>query len=164
YVVAPPGSGKTLLGMEMVRRLGTRALVLAPNTAVQQQWLRTAGEFGAAAGVAAADPSAPVACLTYQSLCQLEDPAVALGNVAELGDVHLVGLTATPPDTLTAEEGDLYGALLGPVDFIVPAPALVRDRALAPYQELAWLTRPLDAETAWLAEHDLRFTELVADL
>ncbi len=31
YVVAPPGSGKTLLGMEMVRRLGTRALVLASS-------------------------------------------------------------------------------------------------------------------------------------
>ena len=46
HIVAPPGSGKTLLGMELIRRLlGTRALVLAPNTAVQAQWLRTAGTF-----------------------------------------------------------------------------------------------------------------------
>jgi hypothetical protein len=82
YIVAPPGSGKTLLGMEMVRRLGARALVLVPNTAVQGQWVRAAAEFGAAPGVAAADPSAPVACLTYQALCQLDDPAVALGDVA----------------------------------------------------------------------------------
>jgi len=82
YIVAPPGSGKTLLGMEMIRRLGTRALVLVPNTAVQEQWLHAAGEFGAADGVAAADPSAPIACLTYQALCQLDDPAVALGDVA----------------------------------------------------------------------------------
>jgi superfamily II DNA or RNA helicase len=267
YMVAPPGSGKTLLGMEMIRRLGTRALVLVPNTAVQEQWLHAAGEFGAADGVAAPDPSAPIACLTYQALCQLDDPAVALGDVAarrwaaeraratgtpaeeverdalgwtgeaaarrkrelaritaslkreiaragpgglqlgellsggarqrietlrrggvgtvvldechhlaslwgyivraavgELGDVHLVGLTATPPDALTAEENDLYGSLLGPVDFTVPTPALVRDRALAPYQELAWLTRPLDAEAAWLTEHDLRFQELITGL
>jgi len=89
---------------------------------------------------------------------------VVRAAVGELGDVHLVGLTATPPGALTAEERELYGWLLGPADFTVPAPALVRDRALAPYQELAWLARPLDAEAAWLAEHDLRFQELITDL
>ena len=30
----------------------------------------------------------------------------------------------------------------------------MRDGHLAPYQELAWLTEPLDTERAWLAEHD----------
>jgi len=35
HLVAPPGSGKTLLGMEIVRRLGHRSLVLWPNSAVQ---------------------------------------------------------------------------------------------------------------------------------
>ncbi len=267
HIVAPPGSGKTLLGMELIRRLGGRALVLVPNTAVQAQWLRTAATFGAAAGLAAADPAAAIACLTYQALCQLDDPAAAIrrqaehrwaidrakaagdsiadteraaaswtgaaavrrdrqiaritasikreiargaskgiglddllgpgartrlatlrsGGVrtvvldechhlasmwgyvvraalAELPDAYVIGLTATPPDALTAEENDLYTALLGPVDYSVPTPALVRDRALAPYQELAWLTRPLDSETAWLAEHDLRFQELITAL
>jgi superfamily II DNA or RNA helicase len=75
HIVAPPGSGKTLLGMELIRRLGSRALVLVPNTAVQAQWLRTANTFGAKDGLAAADPAAAIACLTYQSLCQLDDPA-----------------------------------------------------------------------------------------
>lgn len=267
HIVAPPGSGKTLLGVEIVRRLGARALVLVPNTAVQEQWVRAAARFGAPAGLAAADPSSPIACLTYQALCQLDDPAVALGNLAErrwaadraratgtsareaerdalgwtgaaaarrqrevaritaslkreiaralhgdlhlsellspgarrriqalregevrtvvldechhlaslwgyivreaieeLGDVHLVGLTATPPDALTTQESELYDSLLGPVDFTVPTPALVRERALAPYQELAWLTRPLDAEAEWLTEHDQRFQELITTL
>jgi superfamily II DNA or RNA helicase len=267
HIMCPPGSGKTLLGMELVRRLGSRALVLVPNTAVQAQWLRTAGVFGAPASLAAADPTAPIACLTYQALCQLDDPATALGDLAEqrwatdraratatpvsevrsdaagwtgeaaarrkrelaritaslkkeiakaehgdqrfsdllsagarqrlealrsggvrtvvldechhlasmwgyvvraavseLGDVHVVGLTATPPEALTTQENELYGSLLGPIDFSVPTPALVRERALAPFQELAWLTRPLDAEHAWLAEHDLRFTELITTL
>ncbi len=267
HIIAPPGSGKTLLGMELIRRLGARSLVLVPNTAVQAQWLRTASAFGAPAGLASADPSATVACLTYQSLCQLDDPAAAIRGQAErrwaadrakatggsavqaqreaeswtgaarerhqrevarimaavrreiakgaalgsdldqmlgpgardriaalraggvrtvvldechhlasmwgyvvraalaqLPGVHVVALTATPPDTLTSEENELYAGLLGPVDFSVPTPALVRERALAPYQELAWLTRPLDTETAWLAEHDLRFTELITRL
>ena len=44
HILAPPGSGKTLLGMEIVRRLGARALVLVPNTAVQEQWIRAAAQ------------------------------------------------------------------------------------------------------------------------
>ena len=40
-----PGSGKTLLGVELIRRVGKRALVLAPNQGIQQQWPRAVGEF-----------------------------------------------------------------------------------------------------------------------
>src|SRR6266545_4001342 len=83
HVLAPPGSGKTVLGMEIVRRLGTRALVLCPNSAVQAQWLRTAELFSASEGVAGPEPDAPIACLTYQSLCQIQDPEIFLGNAAE---------------------------------------------------------------------------------
>jgi superfamily II DNA or RNA helicase len=272
HIVAPPGSGKTLLGVELVRRVGRRALVLAPNSAVQAQWLRTVRQFtrepSDAPRFAGAHPAAPLACLTYQALCQLEDPEIALGRVAvarweddraeatgtdveavrreaqgytgaaaerrreqigritasvkreiargehagvtvgellsasararvehlraagvgtvvldechhlaslwgyvvravldELGDdVHVIGLTATPPGELPGAEADLYAALLGPVDFTVPTPAVVRDGFLAPYQELAWLTEPLPAEREWLAEHDTRFRELVTAL
>src|SRR3954447_1156206 len=265
YLVAPPGSGKTLLGLELVRRLGTRALILAPNSAVQGQWIGAARAFGAADGVAAADPDAPIACLTYQALTRLDDPEQALraaaarrwtaeratatgaaladverdvatwtgaararrerqlnrivgtlkrelargdaasfaellsgsvrerlatlhrngvgtlvldechhlaslwgyvvrAVVAHLPDAHVVGLTATPPDELTAEQDELYRSLLGDVDFMIPTPAVVRDGFLAPFQELAWLTPPLPLECDWLAEHDARFQELVTAL
>ena len=40
HVIAPPGSGKTVLGLEVVRRLGRPALVLCPTITVRQQWLR----------------------------------------------------------------------------------------------------------------------------
>jgi superfamily II DNA or RNA helicase len=300
HLVAPPGSGKTLLGFEIVRRLGSSALVLVPNSAIQAQWTRTGESFGAPAGTVAAEPGAPVACLTYQALARLEDPDAALRRAAEarwaaeraaatgqdvatvaaeasawtgaagrrrrreiarvsaslkreiaradrrrvtasgaggagaggvgagadwtepaagaapadrlrladllapgsrsriealratgvrtvvldechhlaslwgyvvravleeLGEhVHVVGLTATPPEELTTEEAELYAALLGPVDFQVPTPAVVRDGHLAPYQELAWLTEPLDGELRWLDEHETRFRELVTAL
>jgi superfamily II DNA or RNA helicase len=272
HIVAPPGSGKTLLGVELVRRIDRRALVLAPNSAVQAQWLRSVRQFTPRAQdaprFAGAHPAAPLACLTYQALCQLEDPEIALGRLAvtrweaeraastgadvetvrreaerftgaaaerraeqigrisaavkreiargehagvtlgellsasararvehlraagvgtvvldechhlaslwgyvvravldELGDdVHVVGLTATPPGDLVSAEADLYAALLGPVDFTVPTPAVVRDGHLAPYQELAWLTEPLATERDWLTEHDTRFRELVTAL
>jgi len=260
HLVAPPGSGKTLLGFEILRRLGAPALVLAPNSAIQAQWARTGEAFGAPPAMVASAPGAPVACLTYQALARLDDPGAALRGVAEarwtaeraaatgqdpagvaaeaeawtgaaaqrrrrelaritatlrreiaraeraappgvvppaeravlpsreppgeraavrladllapgarervdalraagvrtvvldechhlaslwgyvvravleeLGDgVHVVGLTATPPDELTSEEAELYAALLGPVDFQVPTPAVVRDGHLAP--------------------------------
>jgi superfamily II DNA or RNA helicase len=265
HIVAPPGSGKTLVGVELVRRIGRRALVLTPNSAVQMQWPRAIRRF--ASRTAGPEPAFPIACMTYQSLCQLEDPEVLIGRVAaerwvaerakatgqgiedvqserydgpaaerrsreiaritaaikreiargehagvELADllsetarsrvaalqagrvgvvvldechhlasmwgyvvravldllggddVHVIGLTATPPSDLTGEETELYAELLGPVDFTVPTPAVVRDGHLAPYQELAWLTEPLDSERAWLAEHDTRFKELVTAL
>jgi superfamily II DNA or RNA helicase len=38
HVVAAPGSGKTVLGLEIVRRLGARALVFAPTRTVRDQW------------------------------------------------------------------------------------------------------------------------------
>ena len=89
----------------------------------------------------------------------------ALGELTAGSETpHVIGLTATPPSDLTGEETELYGELLGPVDFTVPTPAVVRDGHLAPFQELAWITEPLDSERAWLAEHDTRFRELVTAL
>ncbi len=272
HIVAPPGSGKTLLGVELIRRVGKRALVLAPNQAIQQQWPRAVMQFTKtrrdAADIAGAEVNKPIACLSYQALCQLEDPEILLGRLAmtrwagqraaatgmtpeealregeayegaaadrrarelarisaalkrevargehagvelrellsetarrrvstlaslgvgvvlldechhlaslwgyvvravleELGGgVHVIGLTATPPVSLSDDDRELYDALLGPVDFTVPTPAVVRDGHLAPYQELAWLTEPLASERAWLAEHDERFRELIAAL
>ncbi|WP_051353705.1 DEAD/DEAH box helicase family protein [Atopobium fossor] len=37
-IVAAPGSGKTILGLEMIRRLGAPALVLSPSITIRQQW------------------------------------------------------------------------------------------------------------------------------
>ena len=79
-------------------------------------------------------------------------------------DVHVVGLTPTPPVGLPEADAELYAALLGPVDFTVPTPAVVRDGQLAPYQELVWLTEPVAAERAYLAEHDARFQALTERL
>ena len=267
HIIAPPGSGKTLIGVETILRVGVPAVVLVPNTAVQEQWLRAVEMFGAPPGTADTTPDAVIAVLTYQALCRLDDPESLLGDLAaerwareraaaigrpgaevaaearawqgeaarrrtkeiaritatikreiarsahgdlhlgsllhagarerldalraggagtvvldechhlasmwgymvrvmleELGDPHVIGLTATPPGELTEHESDLYEALLGPVDFTVPTPAVVREGHLAPFQELAWLTEPLSSESAWLSEHDSRFRDLVAAL
>ena len=38
HVVAAPGSGKTTLGIELVRRLDSVALILAPTITIREQW------------------------------------------------------------------------------------------------------------------------------
>jgi len=37
-IVAAPGSGKTVLGLELIRRLESPCVILSPTTAIRQQW------------------------------------------------------------------------------------------------------------------------------
>ncbi|MHA3964555.1 MAG: DEAD/DEAH box helicase, partial [Candidatus Thorarchaeota archaeon SMTZ1-45] len=46
HVVAAPGSGKTLLGLEVMRRIDQPSLILAPTLAIRDQWVsRLVGFF-----------------------------------------------------------------------------------------------------------------------
>ncbi len=38
HVIAPPGSGKTILGIEILRKLDQKTLVLAPTLTIRNQW------------------------------------------------------------------------------------------------------------------------------
>ena len=79
WVVLPPGAGKTRVGLEAVAaELGahpdTRAVVLAPNTAIQSQWVAEARTLG----LDASDDkslTSPLTCLTYQSLAVFDSEA-----------------------------------------------------------------------------------------
>ena len=37
HIVAAPGSGKTILGLELIRRLKAPALVMSPSVSIRQQ-------------------------------------------------------------------------------------------------------------------------------
>lgn len=70
HLCAPPGAGKTLIGLELARRLDRPTLVLSPTTAIRDQWCEAAGMFGAGPGFSTSDPSepAPLLSVTYQLL------------------------------------------------------------------------------------------------
>lgn len=266
YLVLPPGAGKTVLGLEIARRLGNRALVLCPNTAVQSQWLRQWLDFQPALVSFGHEVSldSPLTAVTYQAVCNLDggeagldERALALwretleadeslstdeaearlqalaatgseryrddlayfrnkartliargGDRAQLlsllhangrsmiermkasgpwtlildechhllemwgylvralieelaDDVFVVGLTATPPGDMEAREEALYRELFGQANFEVPTPTVVKEGDLAPYQELAYLTFPLDHESAYIEEQNARFQRLL---
>ena len=256
YLVLPPGAGKTLVGLEIARRLGNRCLVLGPNTAIQEQWVKQWRAYEPAVVEVGDSPDlvSPITALTYQAICDLdshnplleqqvaewqaavegEHPAAADANphhraeaarlrsharmliagsgdhekllsilhpngrnlierikaagqftivldechhllemwgyllralVHELGsEVFLVGLTATPPSEMGAREAVLYEELFGRADFEVPTPAVVKEGNLAPYQELAYITTPLQHETDYIADEKTRFEELLTDM
>lgn len=53
HIIAAPGAGKTTLGLEVFRRLGKPALVLAPTLTIRDQWLTRLEDFLPADGGAA---------------------------------------------------------------------------------------------------------------
>lgn len=82
----------------------------------------------------------------------------------ELPHAFVLGLTATPPDTLTRSQAALVDDLFGEPVYEVSVPAAVRQGDLAPFAELAWLTSPTARERDWLAEQGQRFAELTTAL
>lgn len=208
HFVLPPGAGKTLLGAVLARRIGRRVLVLAPNTAIQSQWIRLWQDAGSPTVGDDRTLTADVTVLTYQAVATFGDEVSEGSPMARLhpnaremidrlhggepftrvlDEAHhlaqtwgellaevlqlahggasdgpvVVALTATPRDSLSAAEAGLIEQLFGPVLYSISAPALVRDRVLAPYREIAWFVAPTDAEREYLARAGTRWQELI---
>ncbi|MBA3534197.1 MAG: DEAD/DEAH box helicase family protein [Ardenticatenales bacterium] len=119
HLVAPPGSGKTILGLELIRRLGAPAVIFSPNAAIQRQWadkvrffLPTAGSLSASQIVAEhlREPLPPILSLTYQSMTVATRETEVLDDLAralwaeEVGDVErLEALRQGNPDSYREE-------------------------------------------------------------
>lgn len=88
--------------------------------------------------------------------------------VAELLELvphaHVLGLTATPPRSLSRDQALLVDELFGEPVYGTSIPSVVREGHLAPFAELAWLTTPTPTEADWLTAQAERFAELVTDL
>jgi superfamily II DNA or RNA helicase len=84
HIVAPPGSGKTLLGLLLAMRRGSCTVVLAPTTTIRAQWARQAASLAPDPTAVSDDPEHPSAltALTYQALSVLDagNPFAALAR------------------------------------------------------------------------------------
>lgn len=74
HIVAPPGSGKTLLGLLLAARRGRRTLVLAPTLTIRAQWMRAAAALAPDPSSISDDGEHPgdLTALTYQVLSVLD--------------------------------------------------------------------------------------------
>lgn len=277
HVVAPPGSGKTIIGIELAVRLKKPSLVVCPNTAIQGQWVKKVELFipensGVHPGeivTSQSDQPRFINVLTYQILSIPEDAAETIINLAEgfwandisqaqhieqeearariaamktsnpaqykkelskytkgirngklldsqaarsgdkdslisvlhprtrelltklrnygvktvifdechhlqtywavvmknilewMGIENIIGLTATPPVDERTEILQNYTNLLGPIDFEIPTPAVVKDGMLAPYQDMTYFCIPGQQEMAYLSNCHQKFHSLV---
>jgi len=277
HVVAPPGSGKTIIGIELAIRLRRPSLVICPNTAIQGQWVKKLELFipensGVHPGeivTSRTDQPRFINVLTYQILSIPEDAgetmvelaegfwarsiaeaqrieleearsrvmamktsnpaqykkeiakytkgirhgkllenlegqaddrdglisvlhprtrellsklrdfgvktvifdechhlqtywAVVMKNILEwMGVENIIGLTATPPLDERPEILQNYINLLGPVDFEIPTPAVVKDGMLAPYQDMTCFCLPEHNEMEYLSNCHRKFHNLI---
>lgn len=269
HVVAPPGSGKTLLGLLLAAREGDRALVLAPTLTIREQWVRTARTLAPDAATVSDDPAriGDLTVLTYQLLAvtgdgspfedlartvwieelveagrgdsdaetwlaelAVDNPAsyrsgirrrvrrlrtrfarrrpdelarvlhpnavalieriVAAGvRTVVLDECHhlldhwalvaaylaarirengseplLIGLTATLPSPDDETEYENYSQLLGPVDYEVPTPAVVKEGHLAPYRDHVLFVEPTPGEAAFIRRHEALLHDLLVQI
>ena len=186
HIVAPPGSGKTILGIEIVRRLHKKTLVLAPTLTIRNQWENRLQSFFTAQNdfkkysFNLKEPS-DITFTTYQALYtffktfenkeeyyaffkqhQIEvlllDEAHHLKNawwkcLFDLKEQHLqtvVALTATPPYDSDKSEIIKYFNLCGEIDDEIVIPDLVKEKNLAPHQDLIYLSKPESDESIYI--------------
>ncbi|WP_435208794.1 DEAD/DEAH box helicase family protein [Streptomyces sp. bgisy034] len=142
WVVLPPGTGKTVTGLEAARRLGRPVVVFGPNTAIQGQWIREWGRFPESAKAPAGTDrtlTARVTVLTYQCLATFdpdaevsEDGANRRSQLARLraGSQELVeALRGLGAFTLLLDEShhllDTWGKLLAELLRELPAATVI---------------------------------------
>lgn len=86
HIVAPPGAGKTIIGLELIRQFDAPAVVFAPTTTIQSQWYEKLGLFlenqAELPRYASLDPHqrAPIHIFTYQLI---STPAEAQQHLLE---------------------------------------------------------------------------------
>jgi superfamily II DNA or RNA helicase len=78
HIVAPPGAGKTIIGLQIISQFKVPSLILCPNTTIQSQWGQKAElflppdaiEYGTSdlIGTHEDKPLKPITLLTYQVL------------------------------------------------------------------------------------------------
>ncbi|HSI16791.1 MAG TPA: DEAD/DEAH box helicase family protein [Sphingomonas sp.] len=170
HVIAAPGSGKTVLGLEIIRRLGRPALVLAPTATIRDQWRARLCPLFLSAPAAPDEVSCDLDTIgtmtvaTYQALHARWDDGddEAAENESVVGarprfDALIAALRAAGPVTLIVDEAHhlrrAWWSALHALTAALPEARLVALTATPPYDAgfTEWsnyetLCGPVDAE------------------
>ncbi|TFF35652.1 DEAD/DEAH box helicase family protein [Mucilaginibacter psychrotolerans] len=205
HIIAPPGSGKTILGLQVAITVNRPTLILAPTIAIRNQWIQKFCDSFLQTDTPPEWISREIrkpdflTVVTYQGLhaacnninAEAEEdseelsseehtrPAqnqnleniVLLLKALQVGTIvvdeahHLknewwqtlikikqrlnpviIGLTATPPYDVSANEWQRYIDLNGPIKVEISVPELVTEGDLCPHQDYVYLSQPTDSE------------------
>lgn len=108
HVVAAPGSGKTILGLELIRRLGQPALILSPSVTIRGQW-GDRFEQNFLSGITESERPAFADGITSYSLSKMQDKLIT--------SVTYQSLHAAMKKTVSEEEASEWEDVTAPEDF-----------------------------------------------
>lgn len=166
HLIAPPGSGKTLLGVGIIQHLQKKTLVLVPSLILKEQWLATLMSYDDSLIITGELlASGDITVSTYQELySKREEAAACFGGEGiqflVLDEAHhlknswsevllqlkrstpnlqTLSLTATPPFDAGGKEWQRYLELNGDIDEEISVSELIKEGVLAPYQDYVYL-------------------------
>jgi superfamily II DNA or RNA helicase len=115
HIVAPPGAGKTIIGLQLITELKKPALVICPTTTIQSQWAQKLDLFAPAElqGLPLTDligthedkPLKPITLLTYQVISTPGREMEYLNKLAH--DSWITELCKTDSSTLSQGDAEL---------------------------------------------------------
>lgn len=97
HIVAAPGAGKTILALELLRRIGKKTLILVPNIAIKEQWIeRLKKDFinGDKKGLISDDLEdiSIITVITYQYLYSLNRKKINLEKIIKENKIETIVL------------------------------------------------------------------------
>ena len=89
HIVAAPGAGKTILALELLLRIGKKALILVPTIAIKEQWIeRLKKDFinGDNEELISIDLEKPkiITVITYQALNAMKKQKKNIENIISI--------------------------------------------------------------------------------
>lgn len=166
HIVAPPGSGKTILGMTLVEKIQRKTLILVPSILLKKQWIEVIQHYYPQWEISEEllQP-ANITVTTYQYLYSkrkeldnhftehgigflvLDESHHLKKNWSDLlldlkekaTELQTLALTATPPFDANQKEWGNYIRLTGAIDEEITVSELINEAVLAPYQDYVYL-------------------------
>lgn len=166
HIVAPPGSGKTILGMALVEQIQRKTLILVPSILLKKQWTEVIQDHYPQWEISE-ELLQPVniTVTTYQDLYSKRKELdnyftehgigflvmdeshhlkkswsdLLLDLKEQAAGLQTLALTATPPFDANQKEWGNYIRLTGAIDEEIAVSELINEAVLAPYQDYVYL-------------------------
>ncbi|WP_314579975.1 DEAD/DEAH box helicase family protein [Enterococcus gilvus] len=191
HIVAPPGSGKTILGMTLVEKIQRKTLILVPSLLLKKQWIEVIQkDFPQWEFSEDLFSSKRITVTTYQDVYSKRKELQDYFSKQEIGFLvmdeshHLkkswsdlllnlkegaeglqtLALTATPPFDANQKEWRTYIRLTGAIDEEISVSELINEEVLAPYQDYVYLapvTKKLQAQYDEFLEKQNKIVEVL---